>query len=302
MLENIEFIIPCGGKSTRNYPQSKGIGHKCLLPFGDARLIDYVLAQIFAVGGRHITIVCSDEATIHSFKEALKPAPDVLEKLENKGLTKIASALKKVTIPEDADIKYTVQAKPLGTAHVLGLAHRISENRHGLMIFPDDIYVNKDEMQSHLKKLVDEFLKDEKQILIMGIEREDVSNNSIIEMGRLIEKPKNPSNNIGGFSPMVFPKACLDFIASHVKGLENGSFKPTLLGNEWVYTDGVNMFLDTYPNDGYTLKMFKKDEDATYMDTGALPFYERALLYSLLNHSVFKEENREAVKEFLEKN
>ena len=43
MYENIEFVVACAGKSTRNYPHSKGIAHKCLMPFGDIRLIDCVL-------------------------------------------------------------------------------------------------------------------------------------------------------------------------------------------------------------------------------------------------------------------
>ena len=32
MYENIEFVVACAGKSTRNYPHSKGIAHKCLMP------------------------------------------------------------------------------------------------------------------------------------------------------------------------------------------------------------------------------------------------------------------------------
>ena len=110
MLDNIEFIIPCGGKSTRNYPHAKGIGHKCLMPFGSERLIDYVLGQIFAIGGKHITIVCSDEATVRSFKEALEPTPDVIKKLQDKGHKRTADILKKIQIPADADINYTIQS------------------------------------------------------------------------------------------------------------------------------------------------------------------------------------------------
>ena len=58
MYENIEFVIACGGLSTRNFPHSKGIAHKCLMPFGDVRLIDHVLGEITRMGGRHITLVC----------------------------------------------------------------------------------------------------------------------------------------------------------------------------------------------------------------------------------------------------
>lgn len=302
MLENIEFIIPCAGKSTRNYPQSKGIAHKSLLPFGSVRLIDHVLKQIFEAGGRYITLVCSNQETIDNFKEALAPCPDIEAKLREKGRTSIADALKSTEIPADARIQYVIQKKPLGTAHVLGLAHRLSKDKHACMIFPDDIYIDKDPKNGHLKKMLDTFLIDEKQILLTGIWQEDVRNNAIIDNGRLIEKPLNPSNNIGGFSPMMIPKPILDYMESKVDGLEDGTFKPFLVGNEWVYTDGINRFLDM--QDGlcsYDLRMFLKDEDDLYMDTGALPLYEHALLHSLLFLSVYKEKHMKYIKDILGK-
>lgn len=302
MLENIEFIIPCAGKSTRNYPQSKGLAHKSLLPFGSVRLIDYVLKQIFEAGGRYVTLVCSNQETVNTFKKALEPCPDIEAKLREKGRTSIADALKSTEIPADARIQYVIQKKPLGTAHVLGLAHRLSKDKHACMIFPDDIYIDQDPKNGHLKKMLDTFLIDEKQILLTGIWREDVRNNAIIENGRLIEKPLNSSNNIGGLSPMVIPKPVLDYMESKVDGLEDGTFKPFLVGNEWVYTDGINRFLDM--QDGlcsYDLRMFLKDENDLFMDTGALPIYEHALLHALLFLSVYKEEHMKYIKDILGK-
>ena len=82
-INDIEFIIPCGGKSTRNYPHSKGIAHKALLPFGDMRLIDFLLKDIIHIGGRHITLVCSNQGVIDAFKEALSPDIKTEEKLRN---------------------------------------------------------------------------------------------------------------------------------------------------------------------------------------------------------------------------
>ena len=57
MYDNIEFVVACGGLSTRNFPHSKALAHKSLLPFGDVRLIDHVLGEIIKMGGRHITFV-----------------------------------------------------------------------------------------------------------------------------------------------------------------------------------------------------------------------------------------------------
>ena len=50
MYDNIEFIVACGGRSTRNYPHSKAVAHKSLMPFGDVRLIDIVLKDIVDMG------------------------------------------------------------------------------------------------------------------------------------------------------------------------------------------------------------------------------------------------------------
>ena len=85
MYDNIEFVIACGGQSTRNFPHAKGLAHKCLMPFGDIRLIDYVLKEITDIGGRHITFVCSDEDTINTFKKALMKDEKTETKLRNKG-------------------------------------------------------------------------------------------------------------------------------------------------------------------------------------------------------------------------
>ena len=299
-LDDIEFIIPCGGKSTRNYPHSKGIPHKALLPFGDTRLIDFLLKDIIRIGGRHITIVCSNQAVIDSFKEALAPDTKTEEKLRNAGRISIANALKSTFLPPDIDLKYAIQDKPLGTAHVLGLAHRLSPNRHAMMTFPDDMLISKDPNNSHLKRMVEAFLNNPKEFLLTGIEKEDVSNNAIIYNNRLIEKPKIFYNHIGGFSPFMFPKEMLDFVTRQVDEYEQtGKLPDNLPMGEWVYVDGINQFLDAHLNEGWTLKMFMKDPEDLFLDTGNLPMYQEAELYALLKLSSFKDKLREMARELI---
>jgi len=292
-INDIEFIIPCAGTSSRNYPHSKGLPHKALLPFGSYRLIDHILKDIFQVGGRHITIICSDGEVIDFFKKAFEDDSKMRGKLTAKGRDDVSKILEKIEIPEDADIKYAIQDQVLGTAQVLSIAHEISSDRHGIMIFPDDIYISKDENNCHLQKLINKFLKNDKQILITGQKREDVSNNSIIQDGRLIEKPTNPTTNIGGFSPMTIPKAVLDHIQKVMKQF-------IVEGKEWIYTDGINDFLDNAPNASqYTLAMPLKDEEDLYRDVGTLPFYESALLESLFLISQDKEKHIELAKKYI---
>ena len=290
MYDNIEFVIACGGLSTRNFPHSKALAHKSLLPFGDVRLIDHVLGEIIQAGGRHITIVCSNQETINAFKQALMRDDKIVEKLRSKNRTEIADVLKSTFLPEDTDLKFVIQDKPVGTAHVLYCASQVSQGRHISLIFPDDIYVSKDEKNPHLKKLVDDFLANEHQIVVTGMEKEDVSNNSILVNGRLIEKPKNPANHVGGFSPYVLPK---ELISSIKREWETASEKILNLGHEWFYVDAINSFLDNGGEaQGFFIKMHLKSDEDVFLDTGALPLYELAQLHALLKLSKFKESNR----------
>ena len=305
MYDKIEFIVACGGRSTRNYPHSKAVAHKSLMPFGDVRLIDIVLKDIVDMGAKHITLVCSNEDVIEVFKDALKTDTKTEEKLRKAGRDAIADALRSTFLPDDVDLKFVVQSEPLGTAHVLGLAHRVSPDRHGVLIFPDDIILNTGNGDSHLKKLVDEFLKNEKQILLTGVKKDDVSNNSIIQDGRLIEKPKNPTSFIGGYSPYTFPKEVMDLATQKTDeyektGVLNAS---SAIAGEWIYTDLVNEFLDNMDAKGihYDLRMFLKTDEYMLMDTGTLPLYEQCQLYALLKRSKFRADNLAYVKKLLAK-
>ena len=298
MYDNIEFVIACGGLSTRNFPHSKALAHKSLLPFGDVRLIDHVLSEIVEVGGRHVTFVCSNQETIDIFKQALVRDDKVVEKLKNKNRVAIAEVLQSTFLPDDMDLKFVIQEKPVGTAHVLYCASQVSNNRHVSLIFPDDIYVSQNKNNSHIKKLVDDFLTNDHQIVVTGIEREDVSNNSILTNGRLIEKPKNPANHIGGFSPYVFLK---ELITSLKTEWETHQDEILNLGHEWYYVDAINSFLDNGGEaQGFFIKMHMKDPQDLLLDTGALPLYEQAQLLALLKLSCFKEQNRQLARQLLD--
>lgn len=292
-INDIEFILPCAGHSTRNYPQSKGLPHKALLPFGSYRLIDHILKDIFNAGGKHITIIVSNEEIIHAFKHAFADDSDVQNKLKARGRDDMAQVLKSVAIPEDADIKYVIQEEALGTAQCIALAHDVAENRHGLMIFPDDIYLSADENNTNLQKLINNFLTNDKRILMQGIKQDDVSNNAILVDGRFIEKPKNPNTNIGGFSPIVIPNEVMGHIHSIMPSFVNE-------GKEWFHVDGMNDFLDNNEKASeYTVEMPVKDDEDLYMDVGDRSLYEKAFLYSLLTISDEKEKHLEELKKFI---
>ena len=295
---DLTYIILCGGLSTRNFPHSKGIAHKSLLPFGSLRIIDYILKDIFAAGGKDIVFVCQNEKAIEKFKEAFEPTPEIEKRLKSNPKTKeIGNLLDKVKIPNRVKIRYIVQKKPRGNGHAFGVGCRLAGNKDAVMIFPDDLYLHKDPKKMYFKKMITAFGKNKKQIMITGIKMEDVSNNSILEKGRLIEKPKIPTSNIGGFSPMIFPKELCSFMRIMTDEIDKGKKIPGFEQNkEYIYTDMINAFLDVNEKKGFKVKMYLKDDNSTYMDTGNLVLYEQALLYSLLNESAFKKEHMSFIK------
>ena len=298
MTDDIEFVLACGGQSTRNYPQSKGLPHKCFLPFGSLRLIDHLLQQIISAGGKHITIVCRSEAVKQAFQEALAPCPEIEQKLAKKGLTKIVEATKATHIPDDVQLQYIIQEKPLGTAHVLALAHEQSPDRHIALFFPDDVHLTVENQPSALQKALDVFNAQPKQVLLTAIPCKDVSAYSIVHNNRILEKPTVPYNLMGCFSPMFFPKGCLDYVVQRWK-----TYRPEapFFQGEWFFADAVNDFMDAQGlADGYTIATFNQPSADNYMDVGNLPGYERALLFSLLKYSLYKDEHIQSIRLFLD--
>ncbi len=298
MYDNIEFLICAGGECTRNFPHSKAIAHKCLLPMGDIRMIDHTLQDIIRMGGRHITFVCSNQKVVDDFKHALATDKRVEEKLRAKGKDDIADVLANTFLPDDVDLKFAIQPEPLGTADVIYEAREAIQGRHVMLIFPDDIIVSQDKDNTHFKKITDAFLENEKRVLLTGLWREDVSNNAILVNNRIVEKPKNPTSHIAGMSPNMLPNAVIQYLVAQApeKLAEARETK-----KEWLYMDAVNDFLDNGGEaEGYSVDMFLKSDDDKMLDTGNLMLYEQCLLEMLLKHSVYAEKNRETAQRLLQ--
>jgi len=182
------------------------------------------------------------------------------------------------------------------------LAHKISHDKHAVMIFPDDIYLPADEQNNQITKLLDAFVKNKKQVLATGIYQEDVSRYSIIDAGRMIEKPQKALNHIACFSPFAIPKEMLDYMSTKIEDLEKGIYKPHTVGGEWVYTDGINEFLNLGGQDeGFSVKALLKDESDQYVDMGTLPTYEHGMLLSLFTKSKYKDDHVAFARAFLDK-
>ena len=299
MYENLEFVICAAGECTRNFPHSKAIAHKSLLPMGDKRIIDYTLKDIVQMGAKHITIVCSNKKVINDFKKALAPARQIEEKLRIKGKTDIADILADTFLPDDIDLKFIIQKEPLGTAHVLYVARKAIQKRHVVLIFPDDLILSQDPQNPHIKRQIDAFLKDQKTILLTGLWREDVSNNAIIVNNRVVEKPKNATTHIGGVSPNILPNEVIQLLAIQGKDKIKQAKK---MKKEWLYVDAINDFLNKDGEEnGFKVEMFLKDDKDEMLDTGNLALYEQCQLEMLLKHSHYQKQNQAIAKKILSK-
>jgi len=233
MYDNIEFVICCAGESSRNFPHSKGMTHKSLMPFGDKRLIDYILDDIVRIGGHHITIVCRTTGIIKLYKRALQTDEKIVKKLQEKERPDIAEVLKSTFLPNDIDLKFVLQKHPIGTGQLLVCARKAIQERHVVLIFPDDVIVSRPNEKPYIQYLLDDFLLNPKRIMLSGVNRKDVSNNAILINQRLIEKQKNATTHFAGMSPIILPNQLIKFMKKQYRTKKKWAKKT---GKEWFYS------------------------------------------------------------------
>ena len=133
--------------------------------------------------------------------------------------------------------------------------------------------------------------------LLTGIEKEDVSNTAILVNNRIVEKPKNPTSHIAGYSPVVIPAEAVQFLISQAT---NRLKQARENHKEWLYMDSINDFLDESGEAaGFAADMFLKSDEDQMLDTGNLELYEQCLLEMLLKHSKYQDKNCQFAKKLL---
>lgn len=307
--ENLEFVVLAAGKSTRNYPHSKGIPHKSLVPFGSRKVIDFIMKQIILAGGKHITIVVADNSAVDAFKQCFSREPEIEEKFESKGKYKSLELLQSLYIPEDVEIRYQIQEKPRGTGHAVGRVYNEIRNtgRNIVMIWPDDIVLcdkkssDKYKRTPIYKRAVDEYIKMGGKGNL-GITRpvDDPSRWGIIDEGYFKEKPKDSKSNQAAFGLFIFDKAVCEKLYQSSKAMDEGKAVEGIVGGELAFADALNKTVDEDPSTQKIHTIPMQDTD-TYLDCGSIEGYEKALLYTLLTESEFEDENLEFIKPIIDK-
>ncbi|MDR1009410.1 MAG: hypothetical protein LBL52_04130 [Rickettsiales bacterium] len=301
---NLEFVILAAGKSTRNYPHSKGLPHKSLVPFGSRKVIDEVMRQIIVAGGKHITIVVSDDSVITAFEACFKREPEIENKFMRKGDTTRLELLQSLYIPEDVEIKYVVQRQPLGTGHATAVAYEpIRESgRNVVMIWPDDIFVA-DRFAKYPEDRVPMYRRAVARYVLeggrgnMAITRyvKDPSRWGVISKGYYVEKPVDMVSHeaVNGF--FIFDKEVCEELLSEAKRAEAGEKIEGLIGGEHTFIPALNRIIEKNPRKMKVRTVQMKDSDI-YLDCGSIEGYEKALIYTLLAESRFARDNFKFIK------
>ncbi|MHA1540946.1 MAG: sugar phosphate nucleotidyltransferase [Alphaproteobacteria bacterium] len=288
MKTDLQFIVLLGGKSSRNYPHSKGLPHKALLPLGDFKVINYIISNIYNAGGRIITFVIANDSYKKHFENCFVQEPKIEEKFRKKNNLQKVNLLKKTYLPNDLKINFIVQKTPLGIGHAVAIS--AEQNKNVYVVFPDDIILS--EKTHPFTRAVEEYEKTKSGNIVITREVEDPSRWGIIEKGIYVEKPKTSTSNEAVISSLILDKSVVEIYKKQAKRLEKTENRHDILNQ----VDAINQTAKQNPKMKIrTVPCLSSD---TYLDCGTIEGYEKALIYTLLKDSVFSQNNKELMNNF----
>jgi len=304
--DRLEFVILAAGKSTRNYPQSKGLPHKSLAPFGSRKVIDHIMGQIIKAGGRHVTFVISDKSTQDAFEACFRREPSIEEKFARKGDMVALELLKSTYVPDDMEIKYVYQAEPKGTGHATALAYEsIRETgRNIVMIWPDDIFLAdkyalfEADREPIYRRAVHKYISEgcRGNLAITNYVR-DPSRWGVVSDGRYVEKPDTLVSHDAAKGFIIFDRAVCEELLKDKGRMEAGE-KVELHSGELTFIPALNRVIGKDPR-SMRIRVIRTEPTDIYFDCGTINGYEQALIYTLLSESRFSRDNLRFVKKVI---
>jgi UTP-glucose-1-phosphate uridylyltransferase len=304
---SLEFVILAAGKSTRSYPHAKGLPHKSMMPFGSRKVIDHIMGQIIEAGGRHVTIVVSDESVAGAFRQCFRREPEIESKFLKKGNMVGLELLKSLYVPEDIDIKYVIQGEPKGTGHAVGLVYESirKTGRNIVMIWPDDIFLSdrhakypEDRMPIY-KRAVNMYVNGGgRGNVVITRYVKDPSRWGIVDKGYYVEKPAQSASHDAGVGFCIFDRKVCEEILKESQTLDRGEQVEGLVSGELTFIPALNRVIDSDPK-VMKIRTVPMQPTDIYLDCGSIEGYEKALLYTLLVESKFNESNLRFIRAVL---
>lgn len=136
MSDLATVIFPVAGLGTRMLPATKATP-KELLPVYDTPLLQFALDEALAAGARRLIFVSHPEKS--AIEDYLRPDRRLEAQLEAKGKEELLDVVRNASVPDDVEIIFVMQPKPLGLGHAVSLAaDHLLEGPVGV-ILPDDL-------------------------------------------------------------------------------------------------------------------------------------------------------------------
>jgi len=300
-VENIEFVILAAGKSTRNYPHSKGLPHKSLLPIGSVKIIDKIMKEAIEAGVRHITIVVSDEHAKKAFESCFTREEKIERKFEKSGNSVGLELLQSLYVPEDIEIRYVIQKEPKGLAHAIGLAAAAAPGRAILWRYPDDLVVPrhvKRKPRPLVARMLDKYVEEGGRGNMFATRIvDDPARWGVIDNGVFLEKSTTTTSRDASCVAVIVDPSFAALLAEVANRADTGGtaeHKIASEGAEIHFANYINDFIAANPE--MRIRAFPMNRDDIYLDGGTIQGYEEAVLYSLLHESRFAKRNRRVAK------
>lgn len=136
MSDLATVIFPVAGLGTRMLPATKATP-KELLPVYDTPLLQFALDEALASGARRLIFVSHPDKS--AIEDYLRPDRRLEAQLQAKGKDALLDIVRNASVPNDVEIIFVMQPKPLGLGHAVSLAgDHLLAGPVGI-ILPDDL-------------------------------------------------------------------------------------------------------------------------------------------------------------------
>lgn len=219
-------ILPVAGLSTRNLPATKAI-HKGFLTLNSKPIIQYAVEACAEIGVKEIVFIYSDQSCKDIFERHFSPYPWLEKHLIEKKKTDLFEVVRDI-IPEGMKFSYAEQKEPKGNGHAVLMAKEIVGDRDFIVIFPDDVYINKNG-EGVLRQLWEVYEQEggivgncttvpDEDVVRYGMLTGAEQDGNIIHAKGVIEKPTYVPSNFAVLGPYILPNEIMNILPEVTKG------------------------------------------------------------------------------------